>query len=84
MTFTCKAINGLQSSIRYTWYRLSRVKIPPDETDNLGITDNTITVINVSKTDDRFLFQCCAESAGQVIFSDVAKVTIDCKYFLTL
>ena len=77
VTFTCKA-KYEQYSVRYRWYRFSEVQIPPEESSQLNQTSSVITV-DIYKTDSKLLFQCRAESESQVIYSDVAKVTIACK-----
>lgn len=77
VTFSCKA-KYEQYSVRYRWYRFSEVQIPPAENTRLNQTSSVIN-IDIYKSDSKLLFQCRAESEGQVIFSDVAKVTIACK-----
>lgn len=52
--------------------------MPPNDDNEIETSNQTIT-LTVSRSDSRLLFQCCAESEGQKIFSDVAKVTISCK-----
>ncbi|XP_063689562.1 uncharacterized protein LOC134822433 isoform X2 [Bolinopsis microptera] len=74
VTFNCTA-KYEQYSVRYRWYRLSEVQIPPDENNHLNQTSSIIS-IDIYKSDSKLLFQCRAESEGQVIYSDVAKVTI--------
>lgn len=64
--------------MRYRWYRFSEVQIPPEESSQLNQTSSVINV-DIYKTDSKLLFQCRAESESQVIYSDVAKVTIACK-----
>ena len=78
LTLTCKA-RYEQYSVRYKWYQFSEVKIPPDESSLLNQNNNTLT-IDIYQKDSKLLFQCRAESEGQILFSDVAKVTIACKW----
>ena len=80
VTFNCTA-KYEQYSVRYRWYRLSEVQIPPDENNQLNQTSSIIS-IDIYKSDSKLLFQCRAESEGQVIYSDVAKVTIACKWII--
>ena len=77
VSFACEA-KYEQYSVRYRWYRFSEVQIPPDPNSQLNQTSGVIS-IDIYKTDSKLLFQCRAESEGQVIYSDVAKVTIACK-----
>lgn len=74
VNFTCAASNG-RLPVRYSWYKMAHVIMPPNDDNEIETSNQTIT-LTVSRSDSRLLFQCCAESEGQKIFSDVAKVTI--------
>ena len=53
--------------------------MPPQESDRLEFSNSSISV-SVSRGEDKLLFQCAAQSEGQTIFSDVAKLSSQCKY----
>ena len=57
--------------------------MPPRENDRLENGSSSLS-LNVSRGEDKLLFQCAAESNGQTIFSDAAKLSSQCKYKVLL